>query len=74
MNLGLIRRPGKRTAAARAHLAMGDEVTHLLKRIRKNHYRNEECFCGSNQKLKKCCLRLPEQDLRMNIVIHMLSK
>lgn len=68
------RRTGKRTAAARAHLAKSDEVTHLLKRIRKNQYRNEECFCGSNKKLKKCCLQLPEPDLRLKIVTHMLGK
>ncbi|WKV32882.1 hypothetical protein R21Y_121 [Vibrio phage vB_VhaS_R21Y] len=68
------RRSGKRTQAAREHLAKSDEVTHLLKRIRKNQYRNEPCFCGSDKKLKKCCLQLPERELRLNIVIHMLSK
>ncbi|UHD87256.1 SEC-C motif protein [Vibrio phage D4] len=68
------RRRGKRTQAAREHLAKSDEVTHLLKRIRKNQYRNEPCFCGSDKKLKKCCLQLPERELRLNIVIHMLSK
>lgn len=68
------RRSGKLTQAARAHLANSEQVTHLLKRIRKNQYRNESCFCGSDKKMKKCCLQLPEGELRLKIVIHMLGK
>ncbi|AUR95943.1 SEC-C motif protein [Vibrio phage 1.215.B._10N.222.54.F7] len=48
-------------------LANSQEVTDYLKRVRKNHYKNTECFCDSGRKLKKCCRQLPEPQLRIAI-------